>query len=303
MMKKIRVIDVGPRDGFQNICDFIPTDIKLTVIDKLASAGVKDIMITSFVSPKAIPQMRDAAEVAEICLNKYPDIRCSALVPNLRGAINAAAAGLKELTVVISVSESHNQANINRTFDESFADLQKILEACPGTKITLDLATAFGCPYEGNISLERVRTAVRRAYGMGMRSIDLCDTIGVAYPTQVRDYVTFLMAEFPDVEFSVHIHDTRNMGMVNTLAAIECGITNVQASLGGLGGCPFAPGASGNTSSEDLVYMLNKMGYETGIDFDKMLEAAVYAHRNIVGNFSGHHIFIKREAQKTQTGH
>ncbi|MGE4485220.1 MAG: hydroxymethylglutaryl-CoA lyase [Oscillospiraceae bacterium] len=293
-MKKIRVIEVGPRDGFQNICNFIPTDIKLTVIDKLASAGVKDIMITSFVSPGAIPQMRDAAEVAGACLERYPDINLSALVPNLRGALNAVSAGLKELTAVISVSESHNKANVNRTPDESFAELQKILEAYPGAKVTLDLATSFGCPFEGEISLEQVRAAVRRAYGIGIRSIDLCDTVGMAYPTQVREYVTFLMAEFPDVEFCVHIHDTRNMGIVNTLAAIECGITNVQASLGGLGGCPFAPGASGNTSSEDLVYMLGRMGYDTGIDFDKMLEAAEYAHQNIVGNFSGHHIFIKR---------
>lgn len=294
-MEKIRVIEVGPRDGFQNIRDFIPTEIKLEIIDKIVASGVEDIMVTSFVSPKAIAQMQDAGDIVKVCLEKYPHVTCSALVPNLKGAQNAAAVGLKELTVVISVSKSHNMANVNRTHDESFADLERIVSEFREANITLDLATTFGCPFEGHITLGRVREFVVRAYRLGIRSMNLCDTIGVAWPTQVREYVTGIMAEFPDVDFCVHIHDTRNMGIVNTLAAIECGIRNVQASLGGLGGCPFAPGASGNTSSEDLVYMLNKMGYETGIDFEKLLEAAVYAHQNIAGDFSGHQICIKKQ--------
>ena len=196
--------------------------------------------------------------------------------------------------MVISASATHNRANINRTHDESFADLEKIMRECPGVNITVDLATVFGCPFEGVISLDQVRTMVRRVCDIGVRSIDLCDTIGVANPKQVREYVTELLREFPNIKFAVHIHDTRNMGMANTLAAVECGITTVQGAVGGLGGCPFAPGASGNTSSEDLVYMLNAMGYDTGVDFSKMLDAALFVRQHVQGNYSGHQINIKR---------
>ena len=293
--KKITLVEVGPRDGFQNICSFIPTEVKLKTIDMLVDAGVRQIMITSFVSPKAIPQMQDAAEVTKICVEKYPDVILSALVPNRRGVENAVAAGLKHLTMVISVSKSHNMANVRRTPEESLEDLKKIREDFPEIDLTVDLATAFGCPFEGETPLDSVRYMVSRIRDIGIRKIDLCDTVGVAYPSQVRTFLKALMAEFPDVEFMVHIHDTRNMGMVNTLAAIECGITAVQATVGGLGGCPFAPGASGNTSSEDLIYMLNRMGYDTGIDFEKMLAAARYVYEHIEGNYSGHHIKIKTQ--------
>ena len=160
-MKKIRVIEVGPRDGFQNICDFIPTEVKLEAIGKLAAAGVKDIMVTSFVSPKAIPQLQDAREVAETCARRWPEVRRSALVPNLRGALNAMEAGVRDLTVVISVSASHNQANIHQTHAQSYENLEKILKECPGANITVDLATVFGCPFEGYISLEQVREMVK----------------------------------------------------------------------------------------------------------------------------------------------
>lgn len=293
-MEKIRVIEIGPRDGFQNICDFIPTEVKLEAIHKLADAGVKDIMVTSFVSPKAIPQMRDAREVAETCVKRWPGVRCSALVPNLRGALNAMESGVRELTVVISVSASHNRANVNQTHEQSYENLEKILRECPEANITVDLATAFGCPFEGHIRLPQVREMVQTIYSMGIRSFDLCDTIGVANPSQVKEYTTAMLREFPEADFGVHIHDTRNMGMVNTLTAIQCGIKTVQASIGGLGGCPFAPGASGNTSSEDMVYMLNAMDYDTGIQFDKMLEAALYVHTHVKGNYSGHQINIKQ---------
>lgn len=291
-VEEIKLVEVGPRDGFQNVCDFIPTEIKLNIIDKIAQAGVRNIMITSFVSPRAIPQMRDAREVAGVCLERYPSLHLSALVPNLRGAQDALAAGIRELAIVISVSEAHNRANVNRAPAESFAELGRIVDRCPEARITLDLATAFGCPFTGQIPLEQVQAAAQQGYDLGIRSMTLCDTIGAAHPAQVRRYVRALLEQFPDVEFGVHIHDTRNMGMVNTLAAIECGITSVQAALGGLGGCPFAPGASGNTSSEDLVYMLNHMGYRTGVEEQKLLEAARYAHAHIQGNFSGHQIKI-----------
>lgn len=298
MKKKIRLIEVGPRDGFQNICEFIPTETKLEIIDRIVSSGVKDIMVTSFVSPRAIPQMKDAEEVAGTCLERYPELCLSALVPNLKGAQNAVRSGIRNLTVVISVSDAHNQANVRRTTEESFQGLEQILLTEPDAKVTLDLATAFGCPFTGPVGLDSLRACVQRAYDCGIRSIDLCDTVGSAHPEQVRRYVTALLDAFPDVTFSVHIHDTRNMGMVNTLAAIECGISTVQASLGGLGGCPFAPGASGNTSSEDLIYMLNHMGYDTGIDADRLLQAARYAFSCVSGNYSGHLIHIPPESQE-----
>lgn len=291
-MEHIRLIEVGPRDGFQNICELIPTQVKLEVIDLLVQAGVQDIMITSFVSPKAIAQMQDAQQVTQACLQRYPQCNLSALVPNLRGAQRAVDAGLRELTVVISVSPAHNMANVKRTPEESFEDLKGVLDACPQARVTLDLATVFGCPFLGEIGLDQVERAVQRGYELGIRDVDLCDTIGVAHPAQVRQYVTHLTQKFPQVSFGVHIHDTRNMGMANTLAAIECGITTVQAAIGGLGGCPFAPGASGNTASEDLVYMLHRMGYDTGIDFEKLLAAARYTHKHISGNYSGHQIFL-----------
>ena len=294
-MQQIKLVEVGPRDGFQNICDFIPTDTKKTIIDMIADAGVRDIMVTSFVSPKAIAQMKDATEIAQYSLSKYPDLNISALVPNMKGAERAIQAGLRKLTMVISVSELHNKANVNRTLDESFQELQQVTELRSDLEITLDLATVFGCPFRGEIEFDEVLTAVQRAYDIGIRRINICDTIGMAHPGQVRHYVKELIEKYPQIEFSIHIHDTRNMGIVNTLAAIESGITTVQAAIGGLGGCPFAPGASGNTSSEDLVYMLNRMGYNTQIDFNKLLKAARYTKEHINGNYSGHHIFIKEK--------
>ena len=291
-MKDITVIEVGPRDGFQNVCEFIPTEVKLNIIDLLVQAGVENIMVTSFVSPKAIPQMQDAKTIASECVARYPSLHLSALVPNLRGAQDALTAGINEITVVISVSDAHNRANVRRSTKESIADLAKILQECPDAEITVDLATSFGCPFNGVTTLAQLRDAVQQVYDIGVRNIDLCDTIGIADPKQIRDYISVLLNTYPDVDFCVHIHDTRNMGMVNTLAAIESGITKVQAALGGLGGCPFAPGASGNTSSEDLVYMLARMGYKTGINFDKMMIAAKYEMSNIVGNYSGHQIHV-----------
>ncbi|RYI28752.1 hydroxymethylglutaryl-CoA lyase [Bacillus infantis] len=297
---RIEIIEVGPRDGFQNVSEFIPTDIKLETIDRVVNAGLRNIQITSFVSPKAIPQMRDAEEVTRRCLEKYPDIKLFALVPNLYGARAAVECGLSELTYVISVSETHNRNNVKRTHVESFNELEKILNLFPDLKINLDVATAFGCPYEGEFSIEVVLGFLERAYNLGVRSFNLCDTVGLAYPSLIRSTVENVLAKFPDCEIQIHIHDTRNMGIVNSLAALECGIKKIQTALGGLGGCPFAPGASGNTSTEDFVYMLNKMGYKTGINSDLILSAAKHLKENVEGNYSGHHIFINKNKVSTQ---
>lgn len=288
-MNKIEVYEVGPRDGFQNVPDYIPLETKKTIVEGLISSGIRHIQITSFVSPKAIPQMKDARELAEYFVGKYPDLDFMALVPNLRGAQGAWDAGLKTVSYVVSLGESHNKANIRRTHEESLVELLKIREALPGLDVCLDLATAFGCPFEGKKNADDVVPFIKPYIDAGITLVNLCDTIGVANPAQVRSTIEAVRAAYPGIEQAVHIHDTRNMGMVNTLAAIELGITKVQSTLGGLGGCPFAPGASGNLATEDLAHMLSEMGYETGIDIPKMVEIAKYQAGEIPGGqFSGH---------------
>jgi len=291
-MNAIQIVEVGPRDGFQNLCNYVPVETKLRFIDGMLEAGIRHMQITSFVSPKTIPQMKDSAEVAQACLSKHPDMDLFALVPNLKGARRAAELGMKKITNVISLSSSHNQANIRRTHEESFEELKKMHEQLPDLEISMDIATAFGCPFEGKLSLDELLTFIRRGYELGVKEFTLCDTVGLADPAQVRRYCSAVLKEFPECTFQVHIHDTRNMGMVCTLAAIESGITHVQTTLGGLGGCPFAPGASGNTATEDLVYMLNQMGYDTGVNFDKLLALAKEEKNLIPGVYSGHHINI-----------
>ena len=254
---------------------------------------MKLLEATSFVSPKAIPQMADAAELARYVLAAHPDITTYALVPNYRGVQNAWNAGVRHLTYVISVSESHNMANINRTHEQSLEELSRIYADFPEADLCVELATVFGCPFEGIPEISKVVDFVARIYALGCRSICLADTIGIADPRQVRRTIAALQAAFPGVAWQVHIHDTRGMGMVNTLAAIESGITTVQSTLGGLGGCPFAPGASGNTATEDLVYMLQRMGYETGIDFDKLLALSKYQHAHVDGIYSGHQLHVQ----------
>lgn len=294
-MNNVNIVEVGPRDGFQSVKEFIPTDMKIKIIEGLIEAGVKKIQCGSFVSPKAIPQMKDAKEIFEFFLNshKADHVDFFALVPNYKGAQNAYDTGVREISYVISVSESHNKANVNKSHDESFAELEKIIHDFPDLKICIDVATAFGCPFEGETSLESLMKFIERGYKLGIRIFTLCDTVGVAYPTQVKLFVNSVLEKFADCKFEIHIHDTRNMGIVNSLIAIENGITNVQTALGGLGGCPFAPGASGNTSTEDLVYMLEKMNISTGVSFDKLLNVAKFQKENIKGNYSGHHINIQ----------
>ena len=289
-MKRINIDEIGPRDGFQNVDVFIPTEIKLRIIDGIVASNINRIQLTSFVSPRAIPQMKDAAEVATACLKKYPEKKFYALVPNLHGAENAAQCGLKEVSAVISVSESHNIANVRKTLAESFNQLKEMVATFPKVHIILDAATAFGCPVEGVTSYDKLKSYMQRAQDLGIDTSTVCDTIGIAHPNQVKEYFNRLQEDFPMMTFRTHIHDTRNMGMINTLTAIECGITDVELSIGGLGGCPFAEGASGNTSTEDFVYMLHELGYETGVDFDKLLETAKFVKEHVPGDFSGHHI-------------
>lgn len=297
MREKIQIIEVGPRDGFQNIPDYIPLEEKLHIIDDLVAAGVRHIEHTSFVSPKAIPQLRDARELTEIVLSRYPEVEFFPLVPNLYGAKAAWELGLKKAACVVSMSLSHNKANINRTHEESLAEVQKIHRELPELELVLDLATAFGCPFEGKFTDSAKPVEFLKSYvDEGIKTVCLCDTIGIADPAQIRTTVTALRKAYPTLALQVHIHDTRNMGMVNTLAAIECGVSHIQSTLGGLGGCPFAPGASGNLATEDVVLMLEEMGFDTGVDFLKLLAAAKYETSVISGTYSGHNLRIDTKA-------
>ncbi len=292
MHKKVFINEIGPRDGFQSVHDFIPTEIKRETIDRIAAAGVSKIQVTSFVSPKAVPQMSDAMEIAKYAVEKYSNLYIYALVPNVFGAQRALECGIKNISFVTSVSQSHNMANVKRTINESFDELEKIVTTLPDLNVTLDCAVAFGCPFEGAIPYNMVSDYIKRGASLGIKKFNLCDTIGIATPDLIDSYLNNILNDFSHYEFSVHIHDTRNMGIINSLTAVKCGIKNIDVAIGGLGGCPFAPGASGNTSSEDFVYMLNNMGYETGIDSQKLIDAAKFVKDNVNGKFSGHHIFI-----------
>ena len=300
MSKKIDIIEVGPRDGFQSVkCAMITTEQKLQVIDDLVAAGVKHLEYTSFVSPKANPQLADAADVTKVVLENYPDLDLFTLVPNLRGAKTAYELGLRKVCYVVSYSESHNKANINRTHEQSLAAYKEIQETYPDLEIVVELATTFGCPFEGKdgkFSDPAAVVAFLKDYvDAGMKICNLCDTIGIADPAQVKAIINGVKEAYPHLELQVHLHDTRGLGMVNAMAAIECGVTGIQVALGGLGGCPFAPGASGNLSTEDTVWMLNEMGYDTGINFSKLLKAAKSQAQVIGGNYSGHHINVEKE--------
>lgn len=292
MSRTINILECGPRDGWQNLKQILSTEQKLRYIDGLFGCGVQAMEICSFVSPKAIPQMADAGQVARYCVERYPDKKLFALVPNYRGAQNAYEAGIRYVTCVISLSETHNKANINRTHEQSFEELARIRDAFPELQICIGLATTFGCPFEGIPEISRVVDFVDRLWDAGIREIYLADTIGIADPRQVRETISAVKTAQPEMNLQVHIHDTRGMGLVNTLAAIESGVDVVQSTLGGLGGCPFAPGASGNTATEDLVYMLHRMGYETGIDFDALLALSKQQKEEVDGIYSGHQMNI-----------
>lgn len=299
MTKKISIVEVGPRDGFQSVkCAMISTEEKLAIIEELIAAGVKHIEFTSFVSPKAIPQLADAADVTKALLAKHPDLDLFPLIPNLRGAQNAYELGLRRAAYVVSFSKSHNKANINRTHEQSLEAYKEIRAKYPDMDIIVDIATAFGCPFEGKYRDVKPLIEFLKAYkDAGMKVCTLCDTIGIADPAQVKEFITAVKAAYPDLELQVHIHDTRGLGVANTLAAIEAGVEHIQSALGGLGGCPFAPGASGNLSTEDMVWMLNEMGYDTGIEFSKILAVAKKQAKEISGVYSGHHINIEKETE------
>lgn len=286
----VTIVEVGPRDGFQLVGRVIPTQTKLRVIRALYDAGVRDIEVTSFVSPKAVPQFADAEDVAREAL-RLPGLRASALVPNLRGLERALAAGVRAVTVVIGATDAFNSANVRMTVSRSLEQLAAIADAAravPGVAIEAGIAVAFGCPYSGAVPLRAVEVIVERATALGIRSVSLGDTIGVATPTQVAGAVGRLVTAYPGIHLSLHLHDTRGMGLANVLAGIDAGVTTFDAAIGGLGGCPFAPGATGNIATDDTNYMLQGMGVETGIDQDGLLACGRLVAETVTSDLPSH---------------
>lgn len=271
----VTICEVGTRDGFQIEPDFIPTEVKVEVVDLLSAAGLPRIEVTSFVHPKAVPQLRDA-ETVMARIRRRPGTRYAALVPNDKGAVRAVDAGVDAIHTVVSASESHNLANVNMTIAESLGKLGAVMQVATRANVHVGcgISTSFGCPFEGDVPLTQLESMVARLVDMGARAVGLADTTGMANPRQVALVLEHLLPRFPGVEWTLHTHDTRAMAIPNILAAMECGVTNFDASIGGLGGCPFAPGASGNVCSEDLVHCLHAMGVATGIDLDRLLAAS-----------------------------
>ena len=273
--RRISICDVGLRDGLQMEARFVPTEDKIALVHALSAAGLRKIEVTSFTSPNAIPALRDA-EVVMRNIERHPGVTYTALVPNARRAERAIESRVDELNLVMSVSGTHNLANLRMTSMQSFAALSQVVAMAQGAgvPVNVSLSCVFGCPMEGDVALSTVCDWVRRFADLGVRRITLCDTTGMAYPTQVAQVSAAALARWPDAAFTLHFHNTRGMGLANVLAAIDAGASRFDASLGGLGGCPYAPGASGNVSTEDLVHALELMGYDTGIDLPALLAAA-----------------------------
>ena len=275
---RVTITEVGPRDGLQNEARILPLEQKVALIDRLSRTGLTRIEAASFVSPKAIPQMANAAEVMA-AIDRAPGVTYIGLVPNERGARDAITAGVDEISVVVSASESHNRSNVNRSVEESLEAVTGIARLCREASLPWVgyVSTAFGCPYEGTVDPNAVLRVAQRYADAGAYAVALGDTIGIANPKQVGELVPRLMAAVPGVDVRLHFHDTYGRALANTLAAMEAGATQFDSSVGGLGGCPYAPGASGNVATEDMVSMLHAMGVETGIDLDALLQVTLFA--------------------------
>ncbi len=276
-VKKVHIMEVGPRDGFQSEKQFVPTATKIKVINALSRTGVPAIQVTSFVHPKAIPQFVDAEDVVA-GIDIVPGVSYRALVPNLRGLerVLPFRDSIDTVNLMLSVTESHNRANGNRSIEETLEEIAGMTKVVreEGFTVTGSMICALGCPFEGQVPVETLEEIAGRYVELGITAISIADTIGVANPKLVYDIVSHLVGRYPDVVWNMHLHNTRDMALANTLAALEAGVSRFDGGVAGLGGCPYAPGATGNIATEDMVNMLHGMGIETGIDLDKLLAVA-----------------------------
>ncbi|MDC1427834.1 hydroxymethylglutaryl-CoA lyase [Rhodospirillaceae bacterium] len=273
--KKVEITEVGPRDGLQAESYFVPTKEKINMINSLIEAGVPRIEFSSFVSPRAVPQLADVNEVL-VGLNRTTDTILAALVPNARGAIRACEAGVDEIIVFMSASESHNLKNVNRTVDESLAGFDDVAKIADDAGIPVHgvIATALGCPFEGDVPVEKLSYIAKHYRELGFTGLGLGDTTGMATPLVVQKAVRHLQDTVPELPLGLHFHNTRGIGLVNVMVGLDEGIENYDASFGGMGGCPFAPKATGNICTEDLVYMMNELEIETDINLAKLIGVA-----------------------------
>jgi len=273
-MQRIHFNEVVTRDGFQNEPAFVATDAKVALIDELSACGYAKIEVTSFTSAKAIPMLRDAEEVMGR-IQRAPGVEYTVLVPNLRGAERALESRPDEFNLVMSTSETHNLANLRMPREKSFAGLREVIALARGhVPVNVSLSCCFGCPMEGDVPEGEVLRWADRFAELGVRGLTICDTTGMAHPAQVSRLTRVLRQRFGSLQLTLHFHNTRGMGLANVLASVQQGIDRFDGSLGGLGGCPYAPGATGNICSEDAIHMLQAMGHDTGIDLPRLLQAA-----------------------------
>ncbi|THE10522.1 hydroxymethylglutaryl-CoA lyase [Bacillus timonensis] len=272
---KVVICEVAPRDGFQAEPKWIPTDQKLHIIRELAKIGIQSMEITSFVHPKAIPNLKDASEVVRNS-QELTGIKFRALVPNVKGAERAIEAGITKLKLMLSATDSHSISNANSTTEEALNKLEPIIEFAEkkGVGVGGSISVAFGCPYEGKVPISRIAYVLDRYSQMGINEVSLADTTGMANPRQVYKMLGELKQRFPKMTFSMHLHNTRGMAIANAFAALQQGVIHFDSSIAGLGGCPYAPGASGNIATEDLVHSFHEMNIDTGIDLDLAINVA-----------------------------
>lgn len=287
--RSVTIVEVGPRDGLQNESHFVPTDQKIELIERLSETGLKRIEITSFVHPKAISQLQDSEIVVKRIQSKS-GITYSILVPNEKGFERALATGVKEIGIFVSASETHNQKNVRMSIVDSLKGFRNIGEKAlsNGIRIRGYVVTAFGCPYEGKVSPEKVEFIVEKYQALGVHEIALGDTTGMANPVQVVSMLERILPRLGSMNLALHFHNTRGAALANILAALQAGVTIFDGSIGGMGGCPYAPGASGNVATEDLVNILEEMGIETGIDLQRLIDCAKYARETIQRDLSSH---------------
>lgn len=295
----IHIVEVGPRDGLQNESLFVPTETKIEFVERLVAAGFRRVEVSSFVNPKWIPALRDAEAVMK-SLRRVDGVEYSALVPNEQGLTRALACGVDRVNVFMSASETHNKRNINKTIDETFPVLERVVQGAKreGLPVRAYVSTVFGCPYEGRVSVEQVVHVVKQLTEMGIDELSLGDTIGVAVPSQVPVIVDAVRPIVPISHIALHFHDTRGTAMANVIAGLQAGVTTFDASLGGLGGCPYAPGASGNLATDDLVYMLQEMGYDTGLDSKAVDDVASWFEHVMNKPLASHARAVSRAAQQ-----
>jgi hydroxymethylglutaryl-CoA lyase len=300
-METIHITDVSPRDGLQNQKIAVDTQGKLGLIERLAAAGVASVEVTSFVSPKAVPQMADAAELLPRVARSLPGLRASVLVPNLKGLERAHAAGASEIAVVLSATETMNQKNINMGLAQAAEVSEQTLRAAQalGLRTRAYVAVAFDCPFEGETPLDTVIEMASRMHRAGAGEVVIADTIGSASPGMVKQRLAALAQAVPMPQLAIHLHDTRGMGVANAWAALEAGVRRFDASVGGIGGCPFAPGAAGNVATEDLVLMAERSGFATGISIDGLLHAIDLAQELLQRPLGGRAItWLRRQQDK-----